>query len=347
MVIQMARNKRKSKVDQEKSLENSYSRFWSYLFMGSLIMLTAEVFAGSSLLWYLDIFALLVTLPLYLSHMLLYYNLAKRSGKTSIWHMYLWGMLLALYEAPITKVLWIGYNSDTPPILGKIGGIAVFEFITLVFFYHPIFSFIFPLSVFQLLFSGRGRVLPPYWQKFERLGTVTQIFVMFFIISLSSLSMVSSGFAIPVQFLATTGSILILSIIYKYKGSQISEEALVLGNKGMKVLAGYIVLLYTFTFFTLRPEGIPVSILPYLIIIVFAIFVLLLIFRYVKDSKDVLQDLEVVNLRPLAVLATFFVGVGILFGALPPVTIFVMVIDIILFPVLGILLFIRLILTNR
>lgn len=343
----MARNKTRLKADTGNSSDRPYSRFWSYLFMGSLVMLTAEVFAGASLLWYLDIFALLITLPLYLSHMLLYYNLAKRTGKTSIWHMYLWGMLLALYEGPIAKVLWIGYNADTPPILGTIGGVAIFEFVTLVFFYHPIFSFIFPLSIFQLLFSGKGRVLPPYWQKFERLGTVSQIFVVIFIISLSSLSMVSSGFAIPVQFLATAGSIFILALIYKYKGSQISEEVLVLGNTGMKVLVGYMVLLYTFTFITLRPEGIPTSVLPYLIIVIFAVFVLLLIFRYVKDSEDTLQDLEVVNLRPLAVLATFFVGIGILFGALPPVTIFVMVVDTILFPILGILLFVRLLITNR
>jgi hypothetical protein len=256
-------------------------------------------------------------------------------------------MLLGLYEAPITKVLWIGYNESTPPILGTVGGVAIFEFITLILFYHPFFAFILPLSVFQLLFSNNGRVLPPYWRKFERLGTVQQLLLVLFIISLSSTSMVSSGFVIPVQFLATAGSIFILLLLYKYKGDKISEETLVLGNKGMKILVGYIIFLYVFTFITLRPGGIPSSAIPYILILAYVALVLFLIFRYVKEPEDTGHDLTVVNLRPLAVFASFFVGIGILFGAVPPLTLIVFTIDIFLFPILGIALFILLLVDNR
>lgn len=121
-----------------------------FLLIGVLSMLYAELFSGASQIWYLDIWSLLVTFPLYLVHMLFFLALAFSTGKTSPVHLYLWGILFGLYESWITQVLWVGYDSNGP-LIGMICGIGAGEFLALVFFWHPIFSFILPLLVFQIM----------------------------------------------------------------------------------------------------------------------------------------------------------------------------------------------------
>ena len=324
----------------------AYSRFWSFIFLGSLVMFTAEVFAGSSLIWFIDPWALLVTFGLYLSHILFYYNVALRSRKFSLPHMYLWGMLFGLYEAPITKVLWAGYNDAQPPLWGTFAGVGILEFPTLVLFYHPVFAFIVPISVFQLLFAENGTVLPGYWKRFEEQSTWKQIIFIVFTISMASASMFSSGFNIPVQFLATAGSVIILMLLYKYRRNHISEKTLVLGDKGMGILVGYLILLYGLTTAALRPDKLPTEILPYVTIALAVIIILLLIFFYVR-SEEVQNESYAENLRPLVVWAALFIGVGLLFGSIPVLTMVVFFIDVLLMPFIGIGMFITLLVKYR
>jgi hypothetical protein len=113
----------------------SKTRLISFLLIGTLSMFFAEIFSGASAtrLWFIDPWSLIVTWPLYFAHTLFFLNLAFRTKRTSMHQLYLWGMLFALYESWITKVLWAGYIGQDP-ILGTIGGIAILEFSTLVFF---------------------------------------------------------------------------------------------------------------------------------------------------------------------------------------------------------------------
>ncbi len=73
-------------------------------------------------------------------------------------------MLFALYEAPITKVLWAGYIGQQP-IASTFLGIASFEFLTLVFFWHPIFSFVLPILILEQFLANQEsaviEALPP------------------------------------------------------------------------------------------------------------------------------------------------------------------------------------------
>ena len=141
--------------------EIPHEKRWTLIILiGCLSMFMAEVFAGSSQMWFIDIWSLLVTFWLYLGHLLLFLNLAMRSKKTSIPQLYLWGVLFALYESWVTKVLWAGYPGSEGPAIALVGGIAILEFSTLVFFWHPILAFIMPILVYESFTLSNESPLP-------------------------------------------------------------------------------------------------------------------------------------------------------------------------------------------
>ena len=62
-----------------------------------------------------------MTYWLYFAHFFFFTTLAVRTGRTSLWSLYLWGVLYGLYESWITKVIWYGYGGDGKLALGRIG----------------------------------------------------------------------------------------------------------------------------------------------------------------------------------------------------------------------------------
>ncbi len=311
-------------------------------------MFTAEVFAGSSLVWFLDGWGLLVTLPLYLVHLLFYYNVAYRTQRDSLAHMYFWGMLLALYEAPITKVLWAGYPGNGLPN-GTILGVGWFEFLTLVFFWHPIFAFIVPISIFKVLTYQNGSVLPNYVEEFVHLSRWIKVVSAVFVLTQSSFSTLSSGFNIATQLLAAGGSFVLIVLIYRIGRNRISEENLVLGRIGMTVLVFYLIALYLFGFTQIRKDAIPSTLLPYLSILIIAIVILFLIFKFVEWPIDeevdeiVMEEMK----RRLRLMGILFILMGIIFGILVVLTQVVFVLDIILLPVFGVIILIVVLFKSR
>jgi len=92
------------------------------LLIGLIVLICAEVFSGASLgvgLW--NPWTLIVTFWLYFAHFFLSTTLAVWTGRTSIWALYLWGVLFGLNESWITKVIWYGYSGDGKLVLGKLG----------------------------------------------------------------------------------------------------------------------------------------------------------------------------------------------------------------------------------
>ncbi|MEX0567729.1 MAG: hypothetical protein Q6363_001025, partial [Candidatus Njordarchaeota archaeon] len=71
---------------------------YRFLFAGVFSMMYAEVFAGASLLWFFDLWALLVTFPLYFAHLLFFWTLAYKTNRTSFSSLYLFGVLFGMYE---------------------------------------------------------------------------------------------------------------------------------------------------------------------------------------------------------------------------------------------------------
>jgi hypothetical protein len=186
---------------------------WAVLLAGALSMFFAEVVAGSSTLWFIDPWALLTTYPLYLAHLLFYLNLAHKKNRFSLPHLYLWGMLFALYEAPITQVLWKGYMNEAEGARIVFLGVASIEFIVLVLFWHPIMSFMLPVLFYEALAIAQGgTALPGHGQALTLLKNKKKIlFAGACVLPMNPA--ISSGFNAVAALLAFGGSIAIIKIL--------------------------------------------------------------------------------------------------------------------------------------
>ncbi|TFG05157.1 MAG: hypothetical protein EU539_09680 [Promethearchaeota archaeon] len=273
-----------NKGNEEHQTRLYKMRWISILLIGCLSMFMAEVFAGSSQMWFIDPWSLIVTYPLYLAHLLFFLNLSIKTRRTSIPQLYLWGVLFALYEAWITKVLWFGYPGSEGPVLALVGGIAVFEFSTLVFFWHPVLAFVMPILVFESFtlsqesnLSLEERIFPSHLPYLKKDNKRFLYFCVFIIILGSAFLSINTGFNILVVIIAISGSIGLIFLFYyliKQKApNSFSIYSLKLGKKGLSIVVIYLVALYVITFIFLLPERIPSSILPILIIIGFYGFI--------------------------------------------------------------------------
>jgi hypothetical protein len=75
------------------------------LLFGLVVLICTEVFSGASIqvgLWHP--WTWIVTYWLYFAHFFFFSTLAVRTGRTSLWSLYLWGVLFGLYKSWITKV---------------------------------------------------------------------------------------------------------------------------------------------------------------------------------------------------------------------------------------------------
>ncbi len=83
------------------------------LLFGLVVLICTEVFSGASIqvgLWHP--WTWIVTYWLYFAHFFFFSTLAVRTGRTSLWSLYLWGVLFGLYESWITKVIWYCTRDD-------------------------------------------------------------------------------------------------------------------------------------------------------------------------------------------------------------------------------------------
>jgi hypothetical protein len=235
--------------------DGTEGRWISFLFIGVLSMLYAELFSGASGVWYLDGWSLLVTFPLYLAHVLFFLNLAFSTGKTSLTHLYLWGILFGLYESWITQVLWMGYNAQGP-LMGTVLGIGIGEFLALVFFWHPILSFILPIFMFEVLSMsispGNHRILASHMQCLQKGGHTRKILLGLYVIGSLFMAVNYQG-NVLLALGALGGTYLILYGLYRrgrtaYPDS-FSIHSLELGRTGKRILLIYLISLYAVMFF--------------------------------------------------------------------------------------------------
>ena len=282
------------------------SKLLGCLLIGALSMLYAEVGSGASNLWFLDPFGWLLTFVLYALHTLFYFNIAVRLHKTSIQHLYLLGMLFALYEAPITQVLWSGYIDQGSAMWGTFLGVAWGEFLVLVFFWHPVMSFILPILTYEVFIlegneeEGLGEnVLPTHTEFFARLAKKKK-WLFFFTILFTPFQLIGSGFDIVISLISILGTIA-LAILFKKSLSwlkrrrginqAVSLKDITLGKRGMITIT--LVLIFwvygfgSFAISTFVPGRWPKSLQPYLTIALFALIVILL---FVTSSTDLQNE---------------------------------------------------------
>ncbi len=250
------------------------------LLAGALSMFFAEVLSGSSVLWFISPWAWLVTFWLYLAHTVLFASLALVFKRTSLTSLYLWGVLFGLYEAWITKVIWAGYMGQAPGA-GTFLGFAVVEFPLIVFFWHPVMSFILPVLSFEAL-SGENNILPWHRGILAKTKRGWLLALLVVIIGAVCLSFNAKG-----DVLATgatiAGSALLIGALYwiasKKYGKHFSMGSLRPGKAGMAILIAYLALLYSLTFFFILPERIAPPLTIVLTLGIYGLVALLLYFK--------------------------------------------------------------------
>jgi hypothetical protein len=101
---------------------------------------------------------LLFAVPIYLLHTVVLAAVIYRARRVRYATLYLGGVVLGLYEAYVTKMLWAPLG-DRPTF--EIAGVFVFETVGLVFVWHPLVSFFLPVVVVEALATASNRSLRP------------------------------------------------------------------------------------------------------------------------------------------------------------------------------------------
>lgn len=306
---------------------------WGYfLLIGCLSMLYAELFSGASRLWIVDPWSLLVTFPLYMVHVLFFFNLALRMKKTSPVHLYLFGVLFGMYESWITQVLWVGYNANGP-MVGTFLGIGIGEFFALIFFWHPILSFMLPILVFQLLILSTNseppltRILPSHVPFLVKTKSNQRYIYMIYVIGSAFMAFNYQGDLFLV--LAALGSTYTFIYLLYRKArtySHFSVYSLRVQGKGMKIMICYMIALYSIMFFGFGYYG---GRIPGYVPIVTTIVLYILFGWIIKSSNPAAESVDIpvslvnqcMNLKDYRQLAGFNVlaacGFSVVFCGLP------------------------------
>lgn len=258
----------------------------SVLLLGLLSMLFAEIFSGSSQLWFIDPFAVFLTLPLYMFHTLFLLIIAFRTKRTNIRHLYWLGVLFGLYEAVITKVLWQGYMHEGEPALGTILGVAAIETPILIFFWHPIFSFILPILTYEIL---SNHLLDEH-QNILKQNKKKNLLTIIIIITISTFIVSGNGQDLIQALIAFFGTLVLVLVVYllsKRKPLAISAF------KDINILWIGVILIgiYTFSAFVILPENFPKTLMPYMTIL---FLYLLAIVMFVMKPKNI-EDINIEN----------------------------------------------------
>jgi hypothetical protein len=296
------------------------------LLSGLLSMFFAEVFSGSSPMWFTSGWGVFVTWPLYMSHLLLLINLAMIFKRTSLTQLYLWGVFFGLYESWITKVIWAGYMTSAP-MWGTFLGFSVFEFFVIVFFWHPIMSFIVPILTFEIL-SGTageagGEVFAshlPILLKRKR----NWVIFLFIMIMGSAFLTVGSKANLVVADLTILGSLLLIFIPYWLASKKFalffSIRSLRLGRPGLTILVLYMIGLYVWGFFSLLPERIAPLLTILLTVCIYAFIAALLFMGRPADERAVegtAQSTTLFKTRELVILFATFIVMTTILSLLP------------------------------
>ncbi len=217
-----------------------------------------EVFAGTGNGWLTRFDVYLLALPLYGLHFWLLVHIAVQTRRTSWPALYLFGIVFALYETWITKVIWHSYPGAEGFAFGGFGPwFGIHETVGLALFYHPVTSFLLPLAVVSTLFPAFGRFFPmPDWifgtSRWALLRRVALVLVWG----------VVSGHNMPVpgEYLYSWLSLLVvLALGWKLLEKRVDQRVAspTLSRIGLGVAMVWLALIYGASYALLLPENLP------------------------------------------------------------------------------------------
>jgi hypothetical protein len=236
--------------------------------------------------------SLVVTIPLYGLHTIILATIIYHSGKPRFYTLFFAGIIFALYEAYITKVLWVGWGPDT---IWFIGGIAVVETVVLLLFWHPFMAFIVPLFASESLLTRSREVLAglpgPLRRLFaneKRAYAALLLFAMLCCINMAGLSP-SPLHSIASLLLAFA---VFTPLLYLYRGNGLHRydiRQLLPGRREFTVLLAWLLLIYVILGIGVRPDTLR-NLLPQAIVWMLYGFFLLMLYLSLKKPGDRAQS---------------------------------------------------------
>jgi hypothetical protein len=310
-------------------------KIFTILLIGFLSVLFAEIFSGASQIWFIDPFAILIMFPLYLLHVLVLFCIALKVKKASIPELYLFGIIFGLYESWITKVLWSGYIGSAGPSMGTFLGIATIEFPVLVFFWHPVMSFIMPILTYEILTKKVHK-------EHEKILVKTRNKTIILILSAIAVSsFVASGnkFDFISANISVIGTSLLIALCYYYSKKE-DFRIFDLKNTGFIIALVLIIILYILTFLFMFSEKIPNKIMPFVSILFFYALTIAMIIKSKKKENKIIslkkEQYDAKDLTTFLVIIIIATNISCLFQS---ISAFVLVISYLLFTITGIILF--------
>ncbi len=310
------------------------------LLIGWVVLICAEVFSGASLalgLWHP--WTLLVTYWLYFAHFFFFTTLAARTGRTSLPSLYLWGVLFGLYESWITKVIWSGYAADGKFAMGRIGPYGFSE-ISMVFAFHPVVSFILPLTAACVLSPPLRGLFPDlaWFTGRDRWARVARAYMG---LSFGIVMGFNSGGPMNLALNAAVMLAVLLALWRLARRGLADPDArriVVFGRPGFAGLCVYLALLYGVTYVRLRPEALP-SVRVQLLTFVFYAMAIAGLWRH-RRREPVPGDMVAVDADERRTLVTWFamvLGLGFLVALVPrgPVVVVPFLLVVVVWPVAG------------
>lgn len=206
-----------------------------------------------------SVWGMLVVLPLYLLHSVFLAAIVFRFGRPNFWTLYAGGTLYGMYEAYITKVLWVSFRPEGPFL--QVGGIALFESILLVLFLHPLLAFVVPMLFTELLCTNSSEIVDGLPRRVkEMVRKHPKRWIGFLMGMLGFMQFVNSP-SVTLSFASAAGNSLILGLVLlgwrRSGGNRYSLRALLPGPKGTRNFGIALLVWYVFWGFAIRPEAIP------------------------------------------------------------------------------------------
>ena len=294
-------------------------KFVLLLLLSLTSLFFAEVISGSTKFPLYDAWSWLVITPLYGLHtIVLLYIIMKYSGNKKVLFstLYFAGVIFGLYEAYLTKVLWVGLMDDSIIVLN----ISIMETIVLIFLWHPIFSFIIPSLVFEGFMTNSNNLFEGLPKKFKRLLKNKKTRVILFLMigaflsfnSLSPLETLLSGFT-------TVLPIIFLYYVLRRQGihKKYSLEE-ILPTKPQFIICVFLLsFMYIVLGLFIQPEALTLNnqLSIWVLYLVFGIIFYLKL-RKNKSEDDNLSDKVYINLKEMLTHTIVIVVSGALFATI-------------------------------
>jgi len=217
-------------------------KFLFWIILGAFSTFFAEVIAGSTPFPFFAPWGILIVFPLYFLHTLFFFSIVFSYGKPTLGSLYAAGMLFGMYEAYLTKVVWTSYSAEGPIL--SVGGIAIFETLLLVLFWHSVLAFMLPLLIGETYLTKSKELvgLLPKWVR--KRGRLLFIFLLIWGGLFTSVNSPS----LPISILSALSSgVVLLLLVFLWKkmgGDNYSMRELLPSRKACKIIAIFLILMY-------------------------------------------------------------------------------------------------------